>query len=64
MLRRGGATVFRVKADGTAERVAVQTGIASGQLIEVSGIEAGDQVVIRGGERLRPGQPVQVIESR
>ncbi|HEY5701581.1 MAG TPA: efflux RND transporter periplasmic adaptor subunit [Gammaproteobacteria bacterium] len=58
VLRRGGTVVYRVGADDTAERVEVETGIASGRLIEVSGIHDGDLVVIRGGERLRPGQKV------
>lgn len=61
VLRRDGSAVYRIKDDGTAERVSVTTGIASGELIEVSGIAPGDQVVIRGGERLRPGQKVQII---
>ena len=60
VLRRSGTTVYRILPDNTAEAVTVHTGIASGELIEVSGISPGDQVVIRGGERLRPGQNVQV----
>ena len=49
VLRRAGTAVYRVTKDGTADRV------------EVRGIEPGDRVVTRGGERLRPGQPVRVI---
>lgn len=61
VLRRDGATVFRVLADNTAERVTVTTGKAEGDLIEVIGaIQPGDRVVIRGGERLRAGQEVKV----
>ena len=60
VLRRDGTTVFRILADDTAERVSVQTGIAAGDLIEVTGIEPGDRVVTRGGERLRPGQKVVI----
>ena len=63
VLRRSGVTVYRIGADNTAEAVAVTTGIAAGELIEVSGIELGDQVVTRGGERLRPGQTVQITNS-
>ena len=63
VLRRSGITVYRVLPDNTAEAVVVSTGIASGELIEVSGIEASDQVVTRGGERLRPGQTVQIINT-
>ena len=60
VLRRDGAAVFRVDEKGLAERVAVTPGIAQGPLIEVDGIAPGDRVVTRGGERLRPGQPVSV----
>ena len=60
VLRRDGTTVYRVNEDGIAERVPVTTGIADGALIEVDGIAPGDRVVIRGGERLRPGQAVTV----
>ena len=59
-LRRDGAVVFRVSGNDLAERVAVTPGIAQGSLIEVDGIAPGDRVVTRGGERLRPGQPVIV----
>ncbi len=61
MLRRDGTVVYRVNEDNVAERIEVDTGIASGDLIEVSGISPGDRVVTRGGERLRPGQKVMVI---
>ena len=61
VLRREGASVFRIDAEGLAERVEVQLGLAAGDLIEVSGIMAGDRVVTRGGERLRPGQAVNII---
>ena len=60
VLRREGTTVFRIGSGDIAEAVRVETGIADGDLIEVSGIAAGDRVVVRGGERLRPGQTVQV----
>ena len=63
VLRRGGAAVYRVDANGLADRVAVTPGIAQDELIEVDGIAPGDRVVIRGGERLRPGQPVRVVNA-
>ena len=61
VLRRDGTVVYRVGANETAERVEVETGIASGNLIEVIGISKGDRVITRGGERLRPGAKVMVI---
>ena len=60
VLRRDGAAVFRIDENDIAERVAVRAGIAEGAFIEVDGIAPGDRVVIRGGERLRPGQAVSV----
>lgn len=42
-----------------AQMVEVTTGRYFGQAVEVFGdIEDGDQIVIRGNERLRPGQPL------
>ena len=61
VLRRGSISLYKVDADKIARRVAVTTGIASGPFIEVSGdLEAGDQVIIRGSERIRPGQAVSI----
>jgi len=62
VLRREGTSVFRVKDDGTAERVTVTTGLGSGGMIQItSGLDNGDVVVIRGAERLRSGQNVAVV---
>jgi len=59
VLRREGASVFRVKSDNTVEQVHVITGLGDGSYIEVIGeLEAGDQVVTRGAERLSPGMEV------
>ncbi|MFV2056441.1 MAG: efflux RND transporter periplasmic adaptor subunit [Thiohalomonadales bacterium] len=65
VLRRGGISIFRLKDDATVEKLSVSIGIASGDVIEVKNpsLKAGDKVIIRGGERLRPGQKVSVIET-
>lgn len=60
VIRRDNISVFRIGEGNIADKVTVTTGIANGSLIEVSGIDAGDQVVTRGGERLRPGQAVAI----
>jgi RND family efflux transporter MFP subunit len=61
VLRGDGIAVFIVDADNTARRIRVTTGIGTGEWIEVSGpIQPGDKVVIRGNERLRPGQEVSI----
>lgn len=55
---RGGWTVF-VAADGKAQPRPVQIGVPAGDRYEViSGLAPGDQVVVRGNERLRPGQDI------
>lgn len=62
VLRREGTSVFRVNEEAVAERLSVTTGLGAGGLIQVtSGLQAGDRVVIRGAERLRPGQKVAVM---
>lgn len=62
VLRNDGTYVFRIDADGKAERLDVETGESQGDLVEVSGkVAAGDLLVTRGAERLQPGQKVKVI---
>jgi RND family efflux transporter MFP subunit len=61
ILRSEGIYVFKVTGDGTAERILVETGMGEASLIEVRGnVAGGDKVVVRGGERLQPGQSVEV----
>ena len=64
VMRRSGIAVFRVNGEEKAERVAVTTGIAEGDWIAISGdIVAGDRVITRGAERLRPSQAVKIINA-
>ncbi|WP_395374305.1 efflux RND transporter periplasmic adaptor subunit [Marinicella sp. W31] len=64
VLRRQGAHIFVIN-DAVARRVAVTTGLAQGDLIAVSGdLQAGDQVVTRGNERLRNQQTVQILNEK
>jgi len=64
VLRRDGAFVFRINAENKAQRVAVKPGVASGPMVAVSGkLSAGDKVVVRGGERLRPGSTVKILNE-
>lgn len=61
VLRQGATWIFRVTAESVVERIAVETGAARGERVEVHGeISAGDLVVVRGAERLQPGQVVTV----
>ncbi|WP_339728983.1 efflux RND transporter periplasmic adaptor subunit [uncultured Gimesia sp.] len=51
------------KNQGKARAVPVQVGVANGRLIQVKGnLKGGEHVVIRGNERLRPGQDVVITE--
>jgi RND family efflux transporter MFP subunit len=60
----GNGKVVFIVIDQTARLVPVETGDAHGPLIEVKGDLKPDlKVVIRGNERLRPGQPVKVIQE-
>jgi len=64
LLRNEGSYVVRVGVDQSTERVPVDTGAAQGELVEVRGaVRAGDRLVVRGGERLQPGQRVSVAAS-
>lgn len=55
---RGGWTVF-VAEEGQAQPRAVTLGLPVGDRYEVlSGLEEGELVVVRGNERLRPGQSI------
>ncbi|MCR9125467.1 MAG: efflux RND transporter periplasmic adaptor subunit [Rhodobacteraceae bacterium] len=55
---RGGWTVF-VAADGKAQPRPVSIGVPLGDRYEVlDGLAPGDLVVVRGNERLRPGQDI------
>lgn len=63
ILRADRISVFVVGEDNLAKRVDVEIGTAEGEFIEVIGdIEPGQNVVIRGGERLREGQSVTVSQ--
>jgi len=59
VLRREGASVFRLKGDMSVEQINVITGLGDGSHIEVIGeLTAGDRVVTRGAERLSDGETV------
>ena len=60
VLNRADKTIVFVVADDTAQMRPVRLGDAVGGRFEVlSGLESGDLVVVRGNERLRPGQKVR-----
>lgn len=58
------AAVWRVK-DGVVEQIKVRTGVRDDQYVEVlSGLAAGDQVVVSNPAPLRPGLAVKVKAAR
>jgi len=64
VLRQNAIFVFRLNDDDTVDQVAVTTGIGNGTYIEVrGGIRGGEPVVVRGAERLRPGQRVMIARD-
>lgn len=64
VIRSDATSVFRITPAGMAEQIIVSTGIANGEWIEVLGdVHAGDEIVIRGNERLAPGQPVSILNN-
>ena len=64
VLRPEGHSIFVVDADNRAQQISVTVGAGQGDDIEVlGGVSAGDRVVIRGNERLQPGQAVTVLDG-
>lgn len=61
VLRQSQSYVMRVAPNGTVERRDVEAGGAVEDQVEIrSGVAEGDRLVVRGAERLEPGQPVVV----
>ncbi len=64
ILRKGEAKVYKIAEDNTATAVMVNLGVSNHSRIEVKGnLLLGDIIVIRGGERLRPGQKVKILNA-
>ena len=65
VLRQNGSYVFRISDENKAERIEVQIGDSSGDLIGVNGaLREGDRVAVRGAENLREGAEVRIIVSQ
>ena len=60
-----GHLVYVVKQDGTAEVRPVVVGDYYGEreIVILSGLHAGDRVVVEGVLRVVPGQPVRIVEA-
>jgi RND family efflux transporter MFP subunit len=65
VIRQAHTYVMRVTQNGVVERREVDAGSALEDLVEIrSGVAAGDRLVVRGSERLEPGQTVMVAQPR
>ncbi len=63
LVQSGGRWVVYVAKDETAELRPIEIGQAiEGRFEVLTGLAAGDLVVVRGNERLSPGQPIQYEE--
>jgi membrane fusion protein (multidrug efflux system) len=57
------ADVFVIRGDKAEKRV-IKTGVSNGAVVEVvSGLQAGESVVTRGGFSLQPGDRVSVAKG-
>ena len=64
VIRQSGIAIYRINTQDRAELIPVQTGISNTKYIQVIGdVSIGDEIVIRGNERLRPGQAVKIINN-
>ena len=64
LVERGGQTFVYKVVDGAAQQVTVEISAIVGLWVGVAGgIEPGDEVIVRGAERLSAGQAVEIIEA-
>lgn len=60
VLRKSGTYIYQLNSENEAQKILVETGVGMGDRIEVFGeVDPNALVVIRGAERLRPGQKVR-----
>ena len=63
VIRQTHSYVMRVAQNGTVERREVESGSAVEDLVEIrTGVSAGDRLVVRGAERLEPGQQIIITD--
>ena len=62
VIRQSSIIVYRINSENKAEPITVTPGISNVSHIQVIGnINENDKIVVRGNERLRPGQAVQIV---
>jgi len=64
VIRQSGIVIYRINNQDKAELIPIETGISNTKYIQVIGdINLGDKIVVRGNERLRPGQTIEIINN-
>ncbi len=64
VIRQSGVVIYRINDENQSEIIPVKTGIANTTYIQVFGdVNVKDKIVIRGNERLRPGQTVTIMDG-
>ncbi len=64
IIRREGASVFKITDQSTVSQVKVIVGLGAGPLIEVFGdLNAGDEIVVRGAEGLSDGMAIDIVRA-
>ncbi len=64
LVERGRQTFVYKVVDGAAQQVTVEINAIVGLWVGIAGgIEAGEQIIVRGAERLSAGQSVDIIEA-
>ena len=62
VIRQSSIIVYRINSENKAEPVPVKPGISNVSHIQVIGnVKENDKIVVRGNERLRPDQAVQIV---
>jgi RND family efflux transporter MFP subunit len=62
ILREDNTYVFKVDKRNIASRIAVETGSEDGSMVEIRGaVTPGEHIIVRGAERLDPGQKVHPV---
>ncbi len=61
IFRRDGTSIFTVNNENVVAKIPVELGIGVAEWVEAKGkVKVGDLVIVRGSERLRNGQKVQI----
>jgi|TARA_B110000196_G_scaffold319338_1_gene337125 RND family efflux transporter MFP subunit len=64
VIRQTGVFIYRINNEDKAELVPIIIGISNSSHVQVIGnVKENDKIVVRGNERLRPGQAIKIISG-